>query len=89
MRTKNVTISEGKKGFTQLIKESVAMKEDIIITRRGQPVAAILPYQEYTDLKRLRTYLRMIEISREMQKTGIRAKDVHVLSRRELEKRTL
>jgi|Deesub1362A_J573_1020465.scaffolds.fasta_scaffold00333_5 prevent-host-death family protein len=89
MRTKNVTISEGKKDFTQLIKESIAMREEIIITRRGHPVAAILPYQEYTGLKRLRTYLRMLEISREMQKAGIRAKDIHALSRKELEKRGL
>ena len=89
MTTKIVTISDGKKGFTALIKESVAKNEDIVITKRGHPVAALLPYKEYTDLKKLRTYLKMLEISKKMQKTGIKAKDVYAASKRELEGRGL
>ncbi len=89
MTTKIVTISGGKKDFTGLIKESVAKNEDIVITKRGQPVAALLPYKEYTDLKKLRTYLKMLEISTEMRKTGIKAKDIYAVSRKELEKRKL
>ena len=89
MATKIVTISDGKKDFTSLIKESVAKNEDIVITKRGHPVAALLPYKEYTDLKKLRTYLKMLEISKKMQKTGIKAKDVYAASKRELEGRGL
>ncbi len=89
MSTKIVTISNGKKDFTGLIRESVAKNEDIVITKRGQPVAALLPYKEYTDLKKLRTYLRMLEISSEMHKTGIKAKDVYAASKKELEGRKL
>ena len=89
MTTKIVTISDGKKGFTALIKESVAKNEDIVITKRGHPVAALLPYKEYTDLKKLRTYQKMLEISKKMQKTGIKAKDVYAASKRELEGRGL
>jgi prevent-host-death family protein len=89
MTTKFVTISDGKKDFTSLIKKSVAKNEDIVITKRGQPVAALLPYKEYTDLRKLRTYLKMLEISTEMQKTGIKAKDVYAASRKELEERKL
>ena len=89
MTTKIVTISDGKKGFTALIKESVAKNEDIVITKRGHPVAALLPYKEYTDLKKLRTYLKMLEISKKMQKTGIKAKDVYAAAKRELEGRGL
>ncbi len=89
MTTKFVTISDGKKDFTSLIKKSVAKNEDIVITKRGQPVAALLPYKEYTDLRKLRTYLKMLEISTEIQKTGIEAKDVYAASRKELEERKL
>ena len=89
MSTKIVTISDGKKDFTWLIKESVAKNEDIVITRRGHPVAALLPYKEYTDLKKLKTYLKMLEISKKMQKAGIKAKDVYAASRKELEGRGL
>ncbi len=87
MATKTVTISEGKKDFTGLIKEAVTKSEDIIITKRGRPVVVLLPYKEYTDLKKLRTYLKMLEISAEMHKTGIKAKDVYAASRKELEGR--
>ncbi|MBI4837790.1 MAG: type II toxin-antitoxin system Phd/YefM family antitoxin [Nitrospirae bacterium] len=87
MITKNVTIVDGKKDFTSLIKNAVAKNEDIVITRHGKPVAALLPYKEYTDLKKLRTYLKMLEFSSELRKTGIKAKDVFKESRKELESR--
>ena len=89
MTTKIVTISDGKKDFTGLIKESVAKNEDVVITKRGKPVAALLPYKEYTDLRKLRTYLKMLEISTKMQKTGIKAKDIYAVSKKELEERKL
>lgn len=89
MATKEVTITDGKKGFTGLVRESVANNEDIVITKRGQPVAVLLPYKEYTDLKKLRTYLKMLEISTEMNKIGIKAKNVYAASKKELEGRGL
>lgn len=89
MTTKVVTISDGKKGFIGLIKESLTKNEDIVITKRGQPVAALLSYKEYTDLRKLRTYLKMLEISTEIHKTGIKAKDVYAASKKELEERKL
>ena len=89
MGTKIVTISNGKKDFTRLIKESVAKNEDIVITKRGQPVAVLLPYKEYTDLKKLKTYLKMLEISTEMHKTGIKAKNIYSASKKELEERSI
>jgi len=89
MATKEVTITDGKKRFTGLIKESVANNEDIVITKRGQPVAVLLPYKEYADLRKLRTYLKMLEISTEMNKTGIKAKNVYAASKKELEGRGL
>ncbi len=89
MGTKIVTISDGKKDFLGIIRESVAKNEDVLITKRGQPVAALLPYKEYTDLKKLRTYLKMLEISAVMDKSGIKAKDVYEASKKELEGRRL
>lgn len=89
MTTKIVTISGGKKDFTWLIRESVAKNEDVVITKRGQPVAALVPYKEYTDMKKLKTYLKMLQISAEMRKSGIKAKDVYAMSKKELEKRGL
>ncbi len=89
MTTKIVTISDGKKDFTSLVKEAAAKNEEIVITKRGHPVAALLSYKEYTDLRKLRTYLKMLEISTEMHKNGIKAKDVYTASKKELEERSL
>ncbi len=89
MTIKKVTISDGKREFTSLIKESVTKDEDIVITKRGEPVAVLLPYKEYTDLKKLKTYLKMLELSSEIQKTRIKAKDIYETSKKELEKRGL
>mgnify|MGYP001170779474 FL=1 len=87
MTTKTVTISDAKKDFTGIIKESTAKNKKIIITKQGQPVAVLLPYKEYIDLRKLRTYLKMLEISTEIYKTGIKAKDVYGKSRKALERR--
>lgn len=89
MTIKTVTISDGKKYFTGIIKDFTAKNKNIIITKRGQPVAALLPYKEYTELRRLKTYLKMLEISAEMRKTGIKAKDVLKETKRELDRRGL
>ncbi len=87
MSTKFVTISDGKKDFTGLIRESVINGEDIVITKRGHAVAALLPYKEYEDLKKLKTYLKMLELSKDMHKAGIKAKEIYAASKKELEGR--
>lgn len=89
MTTKTVTISDGKKDFTGIIKDFTVKNKDIIITKRGQPVAALLPYKEYKNLRRLKTYLKMLEISTEMHNTGIKAKDIIKENKRELDNRGL
>ncbi len=87
MTTKTITISEGKKGFTAIVKESALTREEIIITKRGHPVAALLSYKEYLDYKKLRTYLKMLELSASMKDAGIKAADVYATSKKELEER--
>jgi prevent-host-death family protein len=47
MNTLNVSIAEGKKNFTKIIRASEEKKKKIIVSRRGNPVAIILPYEEY------------------------------------------
>ena len=87
MTIKTITISEGKKGFTTIVKESVMNQEEIVITKRGHPVAALLSYKEYLDYKKLRTYLRMLDLSATMKDIGIKTADVYAASRKELEER--
>ena len=87
MTIKTVTISEGKKEFTAIVKGALLKQEEIVITKRGHPVAALLSYKEYLDYKKLRTYLKMLELSAAMKNAGIKAADVYAASKKELEER--
>ena len=47
MKTTTVTIAEGKRDFSRLIKEAAEKNEDIVVTKRGKPMAVIVSYDEY------------------------------------------
>jgi prevent-host-death family protein len=87
MATKTITISEGKKEFTSIVKESASHQDGIVITKRGHPVAALLSYKEYVDYKKLRTYLKMLELSATMKEAGVKSADVYETSKKQLEER--
>jgi prevent-host-death family protein len=80
-----VSIAEAKSGFSALLKR--ARKELVIVTRRGEPEAVILPFGEYEHLQRLRAYSSMVRLSRELEEVGVTATELYEASRRELEGR--
>ena len=47
MKITSVSIAEGKKGFSRLIQDTLRKKDKVIVTKRGKPVVAIIPYEEY------------------------------------------
>jgi len=80
--TVRVSIAEAKSGFSALLKR--AQKEPVIVTRRGEPDAVILPFEEYERLRRLWAYSSMVRLSRELKEIGVTATELHEVSRREL-----
>lgn len=80
-----VSIAEAKSGLSKLLK--CAREELVIITRRGEPDAVILPFAEYEHLRRLRAYWSMVRLSRELEGVGVTATELYEASRRELEER--
>jgi prevent-host-death family protein len=83
-----VSIAEGKKGFSRLIEESSKKKEEIIVTKRGKPVAVIVPFEEFQRSKRLEGFRKILEAREVFLKTGVTADDVFRESRKQLEKRS-
>jgi prevent-host-death family protein len=81
-----ISIAEARKDFSALLKR--AREEPVIITRRGEPEAVILPFDEYARLQRLKAYSTMVRLSQEMKGIDIRATELDEASRRELEERT-
>ncbi len=83
-----VNVAEGKKGFSRLIREAADKKEEVIVTKRGRPVAVILPYDDYLRSKKGEGYRKIAEARAAFSKTGIKAKDVYKESRKQLEKKS-
>jgi prevent-host-death family protein len=87
MKTTTISIAEGKKGFSRLIHDTQEKKEEIVITRRGKPVAVIIPYDEYQHSKRMKGYRKIMEARGVFLKTGLPADEVFKESKKQLEKR--
>jgi prevent-host-death family protein len=87
MKNTSVSVAEGKKGFSRLIKDALEKKEEIVVTKRGKPVAVILPYEEYQHSKRVEGYKKIMEAREIFLKANISADEIFKASKRELERR--
>lgn len=81
-----INISRAKAEFLNLIRRA-ENNENVVIERKGVPVAAVLSYNEYVDLKRVRDYLAMQKIYEVTKNMGITAREVYEESRRQLKTR--
>jgi len=81
-----VNVTEGKRDFTKIIRE-IEKNKEVIVIKKGRPVAVIASYKRFKNLKRLEDYMNMLEIAERMRRKNIKAKDLFELSRKELEER--
>jgi len=84
---KTTTVAEGKRDFSRLIKESAEKNEDIVITKRGRPMAVIIPYEEYLHTRKVEARRKILESRAAFVKAGVSANEVYKKSRKELERR--
>lgn len=82
---KDVSIAEGKKGFSRYIRDAVAKDEEIIITNRGRPVAVIIPYERYRRAQRMDGYKKIMEARAAFSRVSASAEDIYQASRDQLE----
>ncbi len=85
MDTLNVSIAEGRRNFSKIIRASEKKKQKIIVSRRGNPVAIILPYDEYNKSRKKEALKRIEEARAIYHESGINAEEVYEISRKELE----
>lgn len=83
-----ISVAEGKKRFSSLLRDALEDKKEFIVTKRGKPVAVIIPYEEYKHSKRLEGYRKIMDAREAFLKTGISADEVHKESKKQLEKKT-
>lgn len=82
-----VSIAEGRKRFSSLIQDALEGKEEFIVTKRGKPVAVIVPYDEYKHSKRLKGYKKIMDAREAFLKSGVSANEVFKESKKQLEKK--
>ena len=87
MNSTTVSIAEGKKSFSRLIHDTVEKRENTIVTRRGKPVAVIVPYDEYVRNARMEGYQNILKAREAFLKAGVIADDVYRESRAQLEEK--
>ncbi len=85
MKGTTVSIAEGRKGFSRLIEGALNKKEKVIITKRREPVAVIIPYDEYERSQRFEGYKKIMEVRETFFKSRVKAKDVYKESKKQLE----
>lgn len=74
-----------KKGFSTLINHVLEKKGDIVVTKRGKPVAVIVPYDEYEKTRRLDGFKKIMESREVFSTTGLTADEVYQESKRHVE----
>jgi prevent-host-death family protein len=87
MDTLIVSIAEGKRDFTKIIRASEVDKQRIIVSRRGTPVAMIIPYEEYEAIRKAGALATIKETRAVYGRSNVKADEIHEISRKELESR--
>jgi len=88
MEETSVSVAKGKKHFSHLLKKASEEKEEITITKRGKPVAVLVPYEEYKKNQRLNAYQKIKEARKHFSRAGIKAEDTYKLSKKQLEEKS-
>ncbi len=76
MKEARVSIAEGKKDFSRLIQSTQDKEEDIVVTKRGKPVAVIMPYEKYRKAKRMEGYKKIMESRETFLKADLNAEEI-------------
>ena len=81
-----ISVAQGKKDFTKIIRNSSQSDNNVIITKRGTPTAVIMSFDDYQRLKRRALYAELMDLRKKLSRSGITAQEAYKESRRTLEK---
>jgi prevent-host-death family protein len=88
MDVMEVSIAEGKRDFAKLIRASEEKRQKIIVSRRGRPVAVIVPYDQHMKDKKRAAMNKIQESRARYDSCGITAVEAFEASKRELEEKS-
>jgi len=82
----NISIAEAHNRLSHWLKQ--VHKSPVIITRRGKAVGVIMDPEEYEDLRQVRAYLQMLNLSQVLREGDLTAAELYRAAHSELEERT-
>lgn len=85
MKRSQVSIAEAKRGLTQLIRQCQEDNTEIVLTKRGKPVAVLVPFKEYDRVRRLRALQEIHRLQELLKESDVTAEEVYEASKQELE----
>lgn len=87
MEIKTVSIAEGKRDFSRLVQMASEEQREVVITKRGKPVAVIISFDGHQKSKRFEGYQKIMAVRDRFVGEGVQASDVYRESRADLEER--
>ncbi len=85
MKDIHISVDQGKKEFTKIIRDSSQGEGNVIITKRGKPTAVIMSFDSYQKLKRSSVYAELVELRKRLSESGVSAQEVYRESKGMLE----
>jgi prevent-host-death family protein len=82
-----VSIAEGKRSFSRIVRAAEVDKREVVVTRRGKPVAVIVPIEAYSEGRKADGYRRIMEARAAYGKARVEAAAVIDEARRGLRRR--
>ncbi|MCB9010139.1 MAG: type II toxin-antitoxin system Phd/YefM family antitoxin [Ardenticatenaceae bacterium] len=80
-----LSIAETHNRLSQIIAQ--LENGPITITKRGQPVGVLITPETYEQLQRVQAYLKLLQLAKSVQNSGLTAQELYQDSRVELESR--
>lgn len=89
MAGRRVSVAQGKRDFTRLLREVRERQEPVLIYdfREGAPAGVLISPEEYDHYRSLRAYTEAVRISKSTRHLDLNATKLARRSRRDLEAR--
>ena len=80
-----ISVAQGKKDFTKIIRNSSQSEGNVIITKRGIPAAVIMSFDVYQRLKKRALYAELMDLRNRLSRSAISAQEAYKESKQMLE----
>jgi PHD/YefM family antitoxin component YafN of YafNO toxin-antitoxin module len=76
MKTRRVSVAEGKRNLTQLLREAEATATTVLIYRHDRLAGALVPPETYERMARTASYATAMRLSEELAHLDVNATDL-------------